>query len=108
MTDVSDGDSATWAFATDCPGDVSPYLGVRSPVKFYVLDFVQKRGAVTYDELEAETGMPSNYAAGYLARYARRGLLHRERDGPGGRSLFSLTPSGRQRLRYFRNTPTPP
>lgn len=105
---MADADAPTWLFRRDCPEDVTPYQQASSPVKFYILDFVAKRGNTTYDELADHTGMPSNYAAGYLARYARAGLLRRERDGPGGRSLFSLAKLGESRLAYFRRTTTPP
>lgn len=67
-----------------------------------VLDVVADRGSMDYRRLASITGMPEEYAAERLTRYARRGLLTRDRDGDGGLSTFELSPKGRERLRFFR------
>lgn len=91
-----------WVARYDCTIDMSTYLQCRSPVKFLTLDLIDHRGAIDYIQLHQMTGMPTDYAAERLTRYARAGLLKRERDGRNGRSTFRLTARGRQRLGFFR------
>lgn len=103
---MSRSDSDGWRFRRDGPSNVEQYLGASSPLKFYVLDLVEKRGSISYDELAAESGMPDEYAANYLVEYSREGVLRRQRMGDNGLSVFQLTEKGQSRLRYFRSQTT--
>lgn len=98
MTDNTYG----WKLSADCQLPTGEYERVRSPLKYLVLDLADEYAELTYLDLAEETGMPSAYAADKLVRYARKGLLERNREGEGGRSHFRLTPHGRDRLRWFR------
>lgn len=80
---------------------MSTYEQVKSSVKYLVLDLTAEHGQMDYQTLAAETGMPTEYAADRLVRYAKAGLLARDREGKGGLSTFTLTDHGRTRLRYF-------
>lgn len=95
------GTPENWTFLTDCDTDISKYESVRSPLKFYVLDLVDSLGEVTYTQLAEESGMPRDYAADRLVKYAKKGLLTRERDGPGQESTFRLSSHGADRLLWF-------
>lgn len=105
---VAGSDSYGWCFLDDAETNTAAYSGVRSPLKFCVLDLVERRGTVTYGELADALGMPPDYAANYLVRYARAGLLRRERTGGSGLSIFQLTAAGQSRLRYFRSVSAAP
>lgn len=99
---MSGGNNYGWRMATDCQINTEEYHGVRSPLKYLVLDLIEARDVLTYSALAEETGMPESYAADKLVKYARQGLLERDREGEGGLSRFRLTPHGRDRLFYFR------
>jgi hypothetical protein len=99
---MSSGNNYSWSFSIDCEADVRPYLNVNAPVKFYVLDLIDRRQELTYADLAEETGMPSEYAADRLVKYARKGLLKRSREGDGGISTFTMTRRGADRLAHFR------
>lgn len=99
---MSKGNNYSWSFLDDFTGNVSEYNGVRSPLKFCVLDLADRRQGLTYLQLADETGMPETYAADRLTKYARKGLLQREREGEAGISIFTLSRRGHRRLLWFR------
>lgn len=95
---VADGG---WVAAKDCDIDITKYQKVKSSVKYMVLDLAAENGPIDYKTLSDITGMPTDYAADRLIRYARAGVLSRSREGDGGLSQFEITAKGRERLRYF-------
>lgn len=99
---MSGGDNYNWTFARNCQGDTSEFMGVKSSLKFYVLNMVDSRQDLTYKTLADESGMPTSYAADRLVKYAQKGLLSRDRESPGSLSTFELTKHGRERLAWFR------
>lgn len=99
---MSGGNIDSWTFLDDAPVDTERYGLVNSPLKFCVLETVEAYGTLDYRELADRLDMPPKYAADRLIKYARAGLLDRERNERGRRSTFSLNDHGRSRLAHFR------
>lgn len=98
-------DETGWRFLDDAPIPTDRYARVRSPLKYCVLEIVDRRAGVTYLELADELDMPTEYAADRLIKYRRAGLLVSETNAgdSGRRSTFQLSDRGRKRLIYFKN-----
>ena len=78
---------------------------LRSPIKFKVLEAIDKRGGIETRELARVVGVGIPHASKLLRTYWAQGLLSRfskPMDQGGIRYLYTLTLHGKGRLNYFR------
>lgn len=101
------GKDLTWRFFTDAPVDVSRYQGCSSPLKFCVLELIDRKGEITYLDLVRTLDMPKEVASDRIRNYVTSGLVSGERRQTDRRTRYTLTPSGENRLNWFRSQHTP-
>lgn len=95
---------ARWRLDQDTDFDPG---GVNSPLKYYVLNLIDRHNGLTYNELADISGMPPTRAGSYLTVYDKKALL-KQRPTPGpGADEYHLTNRGKARLDYFRRQAKP-
>lgn len=78
---------------------------ITAPTKLEVLEFAEKEREITSAKLAQLMGIRLNHASRLTRLYWSEGLFHKERRDKmyrGIRYYFSLTETGRIKLRYLR------